>query len=378
MCVSESLGGTIRVPRMSLSLDQLDFDLDPALIARQPAQPRESARLMVVHLDSSLVEHRRIEDLPVYLQSGDRLVLNSTHVAPARFEAIREDTGGHLEGLLLDRVGPRSWWARIRKSRRLQSRHVLRLLLPNGTQSSYALCVNDTRDGRVLVELLGDDPVDDMLSTVGNVPLPPYIRAARRDHDEPIADPRDAAWYQTVYADRHGPTHSAAAPTAGLHLTEQLLGTFAAKGIERIDVSLEVGEGTFKPVEVPILSDHPMHFERCVVSETAIQALRRPCKGRTIAVGTTVVRTLESLPTPLPLRGGLDFSTNLLIEPGYDFRFINGLLTNFHLPRSTLLALVGALTGIDRLHKLYAEAIAHRYRFFSYGDAMLLLGGEAT
>ena len=364
-------------PRMSLSLEQLDFDLDPALIARQPAQPREAARLMVVHLGSSLIEHRRIQDLSVYLHSGDRLVLNSTHVMPARFDAIRSDTGGHLEGLLLDRVGPRSWWARIRKSRRLRPRHLLTLLHSDGTPSPYTLRVNDTHDGRILVELLGDDSVDNVLRAVGNVPLPPYIRAARRDHDEPIADPRDAAWYQTVYADRDGPTHSAAAPTAGLHLSDELLESLDAKGVERIDVSLEVGEGTFKPVEVETLSEHQMHFERCVVTEAAIQSLRRPCSGRTIAVGTTVVRTLESLPTPLPSRGGLDFSTDLLIEPGYDFRFINGLLTNFHLPRSTLLALVGALTGIDRLHELYAEAIAHQYRFFSYGDAMLLLGGEA-
>ena len=363
---------------MSLSLQQLDFDLDPELIARQPAEPRDEARLMVVDLNSSEITHCRIVDLPSFLSASDQLVLNSTHVQPARFEARREDTGGHLEGLLLERVGPRTWWARIRKSRRLRAGHRLQLLSHDGTPSEAVLEVEKTNDGRVLVRLEGSQDVEAVLEAVGSVPLPPYIRAARREHGEALSDVRDAAWYQTVYADPTGPTQSAAAPTAGLHLSEKMLEVLAAQGIKRIDVSLEVGEGTFKPVDTPTLAEHQMHQERCVVSEAALQDLRQPEGGRVIAVGTTVVRTLESLPMLLPERGDLDFSTDLLIEPGFEFRFINGLLTNFHLPRSTLLALVAAMTGIEWLHELYAEAMARRYRFFSYGDAMLLLGGKAT
>lgn len=361
---------------MSLSIDQLDFDLDPDLVARHPAEPRENARMMVVDLASDRVEHRRVADLGEYLAKGDRIVLNTTHVDPARFEAIREDTGGHLEGLLLERVGPRAWWARLRKSRRLKPGHRLRLV-GRGDDVEAVLEVAAIDDGRVLVHLGGDALVQDVLGAVGHVPLPPYIRSARRDHGEPIEDDRDGAWYQTVYAQADGPTHSVAAPTAGLHLSKPLLRGLADQGVARIDLALEVGEGTFKPVETATLAEHRMHRERCVIGQEAIDHLRDRSAGRVIPVGTTAVRTLESLPESLPREGGLEFWTDLLIEPGFQFRFLDGLLTNFHLPRSTLLALVAAITGLDRLHALYAEARCERYRFFSYGDAMLLLGADA-
>ncbi len=367
---------------MTLRTDQLDFVLDPSLIARHPVSPRDTAKLMVVHLSQGRVEHRRVADIHEYLGKGDQLVLNDTRVVPARFRAIRADTGGRLEGLLLDAIDSRSWWAMIRKSRRLQPGHRLELLDHHEKASGEFLEVLEIAKGRIRVGLMGTCPSETVLAQLGLVPLPPYILNARRDAGEAVEDLRDSEWYQTVYASVDGPTRSVAAPTAGLHFTPELIKTLEDEGTGTLRVSLEVGAGTFKPVDSETLSEHPMHRERCVVSASAIEALRtltqKRAQGaaRVIPVGTTAVRTLESLPRPLPAAGSfgdaLEFDTQLLIEPGYSFQHLDGLLTNFHLPRSTLLALVAAVTGIDQLHELYREAIGHRYRFFSYGDAMLL------
>ena len=368
---------------MTLRTDQLDFDLDPSLIARHPVAPRDMAKLMVVHVGEGRIEHRRVADIHEYLGPGDQLVLNDTRVVPARFRALRADTGGRLEGLLLDAIDGRSWWAMIRKSRRLQPGHQLELLDHQERASGEFLNVEESKDGRIRVRLAGTDSPETVFAKLGLVPLPPYILNARRDAGERVEDQRDMDWYQTVYAAMDGPTQSVAAPTAGLHFTSELLHKIDQGGTGTLRVSLEVGAGTFKPVDSETLSEHPMHRERCVVDAPVIDALRglqiERAKGnaRVIPVGTTAVRTLESLPDPLPapgtLSGVLEFDTQLLIEPGYAFRHLDGLLTNFHLPRSTLLALVAAVTGIDELHELYQEAISRRYRFFSYGDAMLLL-----
>jgi S-adenosylmethionine:tRNA ribosyltransferase-isomerase len=378
---------------MGLRTDELDFDLDPALIADHPAEPRESARLLVVGLppaaddDGTTVHlsHRTVADLPDLLRSGDRLVLNATRVVPARIHCRRVDTGGRLEGLLAESDGPGRWWAMLRKSRRLQPGHQLDILDRDGRATSLRLAVRAVDDeGRVLVELQDTaDPTDAPAAAVarlhreaGLVPLPPYILRARRERGLPEDDPHDPDWYQTTFAETAGPTESVAAPTAGLHLTPRLLAEAEARGVGPIRVSLEVGAGTFKPVEVEDLSEHPMHAERCVVAAAAraaideADALRARGEARLVAVGTTSVRTLESMPDGPP--GDLDWSTDLLIQPGHRFRRTDAILTNFHLPRSTLLALVAAMTGLDRLHRIYAEAIAHRYRFFSYGDAMFV------
>jgi len=363
---------------MSLSTDQLDFDLDPQLVARHPAVPRDSARMMVVHLDEDRIEHRHVRDIGSYLGEGDRLVRNTTRVVPARFACLRLDTGGRLEGLLLDAAGERSWWALLRKSRRIQPGHRLELLDHAGKSSGESFRVEAVEEGRVRLVLEGEEDPEAVIERLGLVPTPPYIRNARRDAGEPREDARDREWYQTVYAGESGLTRSVAAPTAGLHFTLDLLRDITEKGVELLDVALEVGAGTFAPVETATLAEHRMHQERCVVDAALVQALSRPTPGRIIPVGTTAVRTLESLPDPLPdparMAGELDFRTDLLIEPGHRFRFLDGLLTNFHLPRSTLLALVAAVVGLDRMHALYREAINQRYRFFSYGDAMLILG----
>ena len=368
---------------MTLRTDQLDFELDPSLIARHPVSPRDTAKLMVVHLQDGRIEHRQVADIHEYLGSGDQLVLNDTRVVPARFRALRVDTGGRLEGLLLDAIDARSWWAMIRKSRRLQPGHRLELLDHKEQASGEFLEVEDSGEGRIRVRLMGTDSPETVFAKLGLVPLPPYILNARRDAGEAVDDQRDSDWYQTVYASINGPTRSVAAPTAGLHFTSELIEKIQHGGTGTLRVSLEVGAGTFKPIDSEFLSEHPMHRERCVVDSAVIDSLRAleseraNGNARVIPVGTTAVRTLESLPHPLPAAGSfgeaLEFDTQLLIEPGYAFRHLDGLLTNFHLPRSTLLALVAAVTGIDELHELYQEAISRRYRFFSYGDAMLLL-----
>jgi S-adenosylmethionine:tRNA ribosyltransferase-isomerase len=216
----------------------------------------------------------------------------------------------------------------------------------------------------------------------GLIPLPPYIRHARRDRGLPETDPHDPDWYQTTFAAIDDPTASVAAPTAGLHLTDGMRQQLATRGIEEIRVSLEVGAGTFKPVEVEELDAHPMHEERCLITPSAVLALRtgeearHRGEGRFVAVGTTSVRTLESMPTldrlPGLIEGRHQWRTNLLIQPGYEFRRVDAMLTNFHLPRSTLLALVAAMVGLDRMRHIYATAVAERYRFFSYGDAMFI------
>lgn len=383
---------------MGLLTDDLDFDLDPALVADHPAEPRESARLLVVTLPDAEdddgrrvdLQHLAVSDLPGLLGPGDRLVLNATRVVPARLRCRRTDTGGGLEGLLAEAAGPGRWWAMLRKSRRLQPGHRLAILDHAGDETALRLEVEAIdEEGRVLVALgeegragvAMDALVDRFHRESGLVPLPPYILKARRERGLPEDDPHDASWYQTTYAGDDGRTSSVAAPTAGLHLTPGLLDDAEERGARTIRVSLEVGAGTFKPVETDRIDDHPMHAERCVVDAAALEAIReaesarRRDEGRIVAVGTTSVRTLESLPTDAAAGApdrDLAWSTDLLIQPGHRFLRTDALLTNFHLPRSTLLALVAAMTGLDRLQTIYAEAIARRYRFFSYGDAMFV------
>jgi S-adenosylmethionine:tRNA ribosyltransferase-isomerase len=388
---------------MGLRTDQLDFDFDPTLVAASPVEPRDAARLLVVTLPpvgeddgrECGLEHLQVRDLPDLLEQGDRLVLNETRVVPARIACRRMDTGGLLDGLLAETVGVGRWWAMLRKSRRLQPGHELRVIGHQGQDTEFRLVVEDLdSEGRVLVGLKSDkdhlEPASDidqnqvlaLWQEAGLIPLPPYIRHARRDRGLPETDPHDPDWYQTTFAAIDDPTASVAAPTAGLHLTDGMRQQLATRGIEEIRVSLEVGAGTFKPVEVEELDAHPMHEERCLITPSAVLALRtgeearHRGQGRFVAVGTTSVRTLESMPTldrlPGLIEGRHQWRTNLLIQPGYEFRRVDAMLTNFHLPRSTLLALVAAMVGLDRMRHIYATAVAERYRFFSYGDAMFI------
>lgn len=372
---------------MGLHIDELDFDLDESLIAVRPAAPRESARLMVLTLPpadvddgrSMEVAHRRVEDLPDLLGDGDRLVLNETRVVAARLHLRRLDTGGRLEGLLLERVDDRTWWGMLKRSRRLRPGHRLEVVGSDQAPTPFQLGVEEVAsDGRVLLQVVGADPMTAVLDAAGRPPLPPYVLKRRRHLGEPEDDPRDTAWYQTAFATQAGTTRSVAAPTAGLHLTPDILARVARKGVPSLKVSLEVGAGTFKPVDVEDLDLHPMHAERCVVDPETWRAIagiaedRARGKARIVAVGTTSVRTLESMPDTAPAGEPAVWNTDLLIQPGHRFRRVDALLTNFHLPRSTLLALVAAMLGLNRLRAAYAEAIRSNYRFFSYGDAMFI------
>ena len=309
---------------------ELDYDLPPELIAQRPLPRRDDSRLLVHDRATGETRHRRFRDLPEELLRGALVVVNDTRVVPARLR-VRRPKGGEAEVLLLEPAGDGLWEALARPTRRLRP----------GMQLGAAELVEHRGEGRWLVRLEG--------APAGEAPLPPYIV-------EPLADPER---YQTVYADEAG---SAAAPTAGLHFTQELL---AGLDVERI--TLHVGLDTFRPVSAEELGDHEIHSERYRVEKRAWERIR--AAEKVVAVGTTAVRVLESLARGAPLEG----RTSLFVTPGFEFRRVDALVTNFHLPRSTLLALVMAFAGVEETRSLYREAIAERYRFYSFGDAMLLL-----
>ncbi len=358
--------------------DELDYHFDPTLIAMTPASPRDAARLMLVDRASGDITHHFVRDLPRFLHANDTLVVNSTSVQRARLSLVRhaEEARPRLEteGLLLERTLQKYWQALIRQSKRCSQGDRFHLRGSTGQETGDSILLLARLGDRWIVQV--DSIVDEQaaLDRSGLTPLPPYILKARKDNAITVTDQEDREQYETVYADRTQ-RHSVAAPTAGLHFTPQLLEAFAQKGIERAEVLLHVGTGTFKPIETDSLDEHPMHSERLVIPtetlhalETAVQEPRR----RRIAVGTTAVRAIESIPPDWTSRdGAYRGETRLLIQPGYSFRHTDALLTNFHLPRSTLLALVGAFIGMKLLKEAYAIAVAERYRFYSYGDAML-------
>ena len=342
--------------------DDLDYDLPPGLIAQTAAEPRDSARLLVYDRAAGAVRHRRFRDVLDELDPGDLVVLNDTRVLPVRVRARRE-TGGAAEVLLLEPRPDGSWEALARPARRLRDGETV-------TAGDLAITIERHLDeGRVLVRphVTGPGPASPgpgaiaaALERVGEMPLPPYI------HEQP-ADPQR---YQTVYARHPG---SAAAPTAGLHFTPELLDGVRARH-EVVEVTLGVGLDTFRPVTEDDLDDHPMHSEAYAVTDAAADAIdaARAANRRIVAVGTTTVRVLETVWRE-PERGPLEGRTRLLIEPGHEFTAVGALVTNFHLPRSTLLALVMAFAGTEEVRRLYRTAVEEKYRFYSFGDAMLLL-----
>lgn len=331
---------------MSPRVDEFDYPLPESAIAQTPVEPRDSARLLVDRGPDAEPEDRTVADLADLLAPGDLLVVNDTRVIPARLH-LRKATGGQAEVLLAERTGERAWTALVRPARRLPSGTVLH-------QGDEAVVVvgADLGKGRRQVELLGDEDPLALVERLGEVPLPPYITAE-------LADPER---YQTVFAARPG---SAAAPTAGLHLTPAVLDRCRAAGIAAATVDLEVGLGTFGPMRSEAVEDHEMHHERYSVPEATVEAIGSA--RRVVAVGTTVVRTLESWART----GQAHASTDLFIRRGHDFAVVDVLLTNFHVPRSSLLVLVDAFVG-PRWRDLYATALARGYRFLSFGDAMLL------
>lgn len=329
-----------------MDADELDYDLPAERIAQEPVEPRDSARLLVDRGPGAPPEHRTVRDLPSLLEPGDLLVVNDTRVRRARLR-LRKATGGAVEVLLLEPAADGDGWeALVRPSKKVAPGSTLA-----GPDGLVVEAVEDLGDGRRRVRVLAGDP-----DAAGDVPLPPYIHA-------PLADPER---YQTVYARRPA---SAAAPTAGLHLTPAVLDACAGRGIGLARVELVVGLDTFRPIATDRVEDHPMHTEAYVVPAEAAAAIEATTAagGRVVAVGTTVVRTLESWAAT----GEAEGRTALFIRPGFEFRVVDLLLTNFHVPRTTLLALVSAFAPHWR--DLYAAALADdRYRFLSFGDAMLL------
>ncbi len=346
-----------------MKASDLDFDLPPELIAQAPAPDRPASRLLHYRREDRSIVHRQFSDLPSLLRAGDNLVLNDTRVVPAKFVLLKE-TGGRVEGLFLNEIEPGRWEALLKNLGRPCANAVLRFaeapnvrvrILSPGEAGLYRLAVET------------EESAGELLDRIGRMPLPPYIK---RDKSHDPRDESDRLRYQTVYADQPG---SVAAPTAGLHFNEGIFRRLDEKGIERAFVTLKVGMGTFKPVTADVLADHVMHTELYSISPVAADAINRArASGRRIvAVGTTSARVLESQPTDQPILASAG-STSIFIHPPYRWKFVDAMLTNFHLPRSTLIALVAAMTGLDEQRRIYREAIRERYRFFSYGDAMLI------
>lgn len=335
-----------------------DFDLPEELIAQTPLEKRDASRLLVVDKETGAFSDQHFDQIIDQLQPGDALVMNNTRVLPARLYGIKPETGGHVELLLLKNVQGDDWEVLAKPAKRLRV----------GAQISFgdgrltATVVEELDHGGRIVRFGYEGIFLEVLESLGEMPLPPYIHEKLADRER----------YQTVYAKENG---SAAAPTAGLHFTEELLEQIAAKGVKLVYLTLHVGLGTFRPVSVDSLDDHEMHSEFYSLSEEAAQTLRqvKANGGRVIAVGTTSIRTLETIGSKFQGQIQADSGwTNIFIKPGYDWKVVDAFSTNFHLPKSTLVMLVSAFAGRSLTLKAYEHAIAERYRFFSFGDAMFI------
>lgn len=358
-----------------MNIADFTYDLPQELIAQTPIEPRDSSRLLVLHRGDSRIEHRQFRDIGDYLHEGDLLVANQSRVLPARLLGVKQESGGRAEILLLairNDVGMDYWEALVRPGRRLRAGQ--RVLFGDGLLTAEILDRTPS-GGRIIHLTTREGAVADAIARVGTVPLPPYIHA-------PLAD---SERYQTVYARLPG---SAAAPTAGLHFTPELLASLTARGIGLATVTLHIGLDTFRPIDEDELETHVMHSEEIELDAEAARKINatRAAGGRIVAVGTTSVRVLESVAAltaeqrehgeltdsgalVTPYRG----RTSLFLRPGSAFRAVDVMITNFHLPRSTLLVLVSAFAGRELVLRAYEEAVAQRYRFYSFGDAMLIL-----
>ena len=335
-----------------------DFDLPEELIAQTPLEKRDASRLLVVDKETGVFSDQHFDQIIDQLQPGDALVMNNTRVLPARLYGIKPETGGHVELLLLKNTQGDDWEVLAKPAKRLRV----------GSQISFgdgrltATVVEELDHGGRIVRFSYEGIFLEVLESLGEMPLPPYIHEKLADRER----------YQTVYAKENG---SAAAPTAGLHFTEELLEQIAAKGVELVYLTLHVGLGTFRPVSVDSLDDHEMHSEFYSLSEEAAQTLRqvKAKGGRVIAVGTTSIRTLETIGSKFQGQIQADSGwTNIFIKPGYEWKVVDAFSTNFHLPKSTLVMLVSAFAGRSLTLEAYEHAITERYRFFSFGDAMFI------
>ncbi|MGP0688793.1 tRNA preQ1(34) S-adenosylmethionine ribosyltransferase-isomerase QueA [Priestia aryabhattai] len=342
-----------------MKVDLFDFHLPEELIAQTPLEQRDASRLMVLNKETGSVKHHMFHDLLDYVQEGDCLVLNDTRVLPARLFGTKEDTGANIEVLLLKQTQGDTWETLVKPAKRVKEGTVISF----GDGRLTAVCKETSDQGGRLLEFNYEGIFYEVLEQLGEMPLPPYIKERLDDQER----------YQTVFAREQG---SAAAPTAGLHFTEKMLEQLKEKGVHIAFLTLHVGLGTFRPVSVDDLEEHDMHSEFYQVSEGTAALLNsvREKGGRIISVGTTSTRTLETIATEH--NGKFVASsgwTNIFIFPGYEFKAIDGMITNFHLPKSTLIMLVSALAGRENVISAYEQAVAEKYRFFSFGDAMLIL-----
>lgn len=337
-------------------LSEFDFPFDPALVADRPVEPRDHARLLALSRLSGACAHHRVTDLPGLLNPGDLLVVNDTKVLPVRMSGRKRPGGGKVEVIFVKELGDHVWEVLMKGGGKVGQ--VIEL-------DDEAYCtVLETGPSRIVVGMTTCKPIRALFESIGHMPLPPYIKRA--------PEHADLDWYQTRFAREEG---SIAAPTAGLHFTDHLVTDLGSRGIRIATVTLHVGPSTFRPVKATRIEDHDMLPERMeITSETAETIMRTKAEGgRILAVGTTVVRTLETASDEKGAVAPYDGESTLYITPGYRFRTVDAMLTNFHLPRTTLLMLVSAFAGTERLRAAYAEAIRARYRFYSYGDAMLIL-----
>lgn len=339
-----------------MNLSEFDFPFDASLIASEPILPRHEARLLCLNPRSQYITHRHVADLPALLEPGDLLVVNDTRVMAARLPGRKQPTGTPVEVLFVRDLGEAVWEVMIKGHFRVGQQ------IEFGPDACATVVQRDAEGTRLKVE--SARPVVELLRTHGRMPLPPYIKRS--------AQPEDHVWYQTCFADREG---AIAAPTAGLHFTAALIDRLGARGVSTTAVTLHVGPGTFKPVVVDRIEDHRMGEEWFEVGAQAVQAIQETKRAgrRVVAVGTTVVRALESAALPTGVLHQATGDSRLFIAPGFQFKVVDALMTNFHLPRTTLLMLVSALAGVDAVRAAYAEAVKERYRFYSYGDAMLVL-----
>lgn len=340
-----------------MRVDEFDYELPEELIAQRPLERRDASRMMVLHRDDHSVEHRQFTDLPSYLRPGDVLVQNDTRVMAARLWATRP-SGGKVEILLLNSRGDDVWECLARPGRRAP----VGMTLDFGHGLMHGRVLDKTEFGGRVIAFEASEGVDRVVDSIGEMPVPHYIKEGLKQPER----------YQTVYADVRG---SAAAPTAGLHFTPDLMNAIGSMGVRVARVTLHVGLGTFRPVKTDLIEDHVMHEERFNVPEHVAKVINeaRQAGGRIVAVGTTTVRTLESVANEDGSIAAGSGSTSIFITPGYRFRAVDAMVTNFHLPKSTLIMMVSAFAGREYVLDAYRQAVEERYRFFSFGDAMLIL-----
>lgn len=336
-----------------MRLQDFNYNLPEELIAQQPLAERDQSRLLVLNKTTGMIEHRNFLDLVEYLEPNDLMVFNNTRVVATRLHGVKP-SGGAVEALLLSRIDNRRWRAMVKPGRRTP----IGASLIFGDGELTAKVIERFDDGGRTLEFSCSCDCDDTIARLGEVPLPPYIHKKLSDGKR----------YQTVYAELDG---SAAAPTAGLHFTPNVFNAIKAKGVDSAFVTLHVGIGTFRPVRVENILEHEMHAESIILPEETAEKINS-CKGRIICVGTTTARALESAAVAHKRVETISMETRLFMTPGYKFKVIDALVTNFHMPKSTLMILISALAGRDLIQKAYAEAVEEKYRFLSFGDAMFI------